>query len=91
MTYIFNRSIIFNIEIEKGGDNMSIIKTDKMRIVEIFIEEPIQKFLRREYRENGISITKLTEILNKKSGTRTERSTVWKWLKIFNIRRKVWK
>ena len=70
---------------------MSIIKTDKMRIVEIFIEEPIQKFLRREYRENGISITKLTEILNKKSGTRTERSTVWKWLKIFNIRRKVWK
>jgi hypothetical protein len=70
---------------------MPIIKTDKMRIVEIFIEEPIQKFLRREYRENGVSITKLTEILNKKSGTRTERSTIWKWLKLFNIRRKKWK
>jgi hypothetical protein len=70
---------------------MAVIKTDKMRIAEIFLEEPIEKFLRREYRKEGSSIIKVTKVLNKKTGMKMEQSTVWKWLKMFNIRRKTWR
>ena len=66
-------------------------KTDKMKLTELYLSEPIQKFLRREYREKGVSIVELTKMLNKKTGMKTEQSTVWKWLKTFNIRRKLWK
>jgi len=66
-------------------------KTDKMTIVELHLGEPLRKYLCREYSETGISITRLTKILNKKTGFQLERSTIWKWLKFYNIRRKTWK
>ena len=64
-------------------------KTDKMIVAEIFIGESLKSFLKREYQDK--SITELTKLLNQKAGTNIERTTVWEWLKFYNIRRKQWK
>jgi hypothetical protein len=66
-------------------------KTDKMKVAELYIEEPIDKFLRREYHKKGVTVVSLTELLNQKTGLGIGTVTVWKWLKAFNIRRKEWK
>ena len=69
---------------------MSYKKTDKMKLLELQLEEPIHKFLRREYKESGVTITSLSTMLYKKTGMKIGRATIWKWLKLFNIRSKEW-
>ena len=66
-------------------------KTDKMLIVELSLEESLKSYLRREYNQPNMSITALAEKLNKDTGLKIERSTIWNWLKFFKIRRKIWK
>jgi len=64
-------------------------KTDKIIVTELHLGEPLKKFLRREYKERTIS--ELTALIIKKTGLHLHRTTVWSWLKLYNIRRKQWK
>jgi transposase len=67
-----------------------IKKTDKMKYIEIFLEEPLQKFLIREYSKLGSTVSTLQKLIQEKTGIEVSRATVWKWLKHFKIRSKTW-
>lgn len=68
---------------------MAKSKTDKIIVTELCLGEPLKKFLRREYKTRTIS--EVTELIIKKTGLQIHRTTVWNWLKLYNIRRKQWK